>query len=515
MKSGEIHISVNGENLSIPEGSTLGQVLRIAEAPYREGASVGIVRRQEGVKASRVKEYLLKTTNGDFRIELTDFESPSAFRWQENYKKYEGIPFRWGSRDVLAFGPFAEDLPPSRDEIKAGRMEVFFGAGGFDPSNYHLIFSLNTHRAAYGTPAEGAFARVIAGKQVLSRLKSGNSIVSIEPVVEWEEEGEHFLTSDMDTVMEEGYSIFTYVGVEMNPEAPEGADHFFALIEDGFFHVDAASSSFISDGRLLGEACSYENFESREAGTVWVRTVGYGTGKFFISRDDRTASIMHSVVGNVVAGTDLVKIAEAGHKLFVTTNPAPLKLLGIGFEEAGRRLANRGVDLMPAGDTGDDALIVSLEPATTLEILSSGKVIATGVRESGVIAVELYDDLAPKTLDFFRHAAGMTFRPVGLLNVMMKYENTFLFRAEIEAEKFKEIFPENTPQEKAKALEIGVTNQAAGRAGLIGVKTVDDDLFGPTGEKFASTNIIGRILEPGKLEGLKEGNIMYILERED
>jgi UPF0288 family protein (methanogenesis marker protein 3) len=56
MKSGEIHISVNGENLSIPEGSTLGQVLRIAEAPYREGASVGIVRRQEGVKASRVKE---------------------------------------------------------------------------------------------------------------------------------------------------------------------------------------------------------------------------------------------------------------------------------------------------------------------------------------------------------------------------------------------------------------------------------------------------------------------------
>lgn len=127
----------------------------------------------------------------------------------------------------------------------------------------------------------------------------------------------------------------------------------------------------------------------------------------------------------------------------------------------------------------------------------------------------MYDDLAPKTLDFFRHATGMNFKPVGALPVMMKYENTFLFKAEKEAEKYREIIPENTPQKKANAFEIAVTNQAAKRVGLIGVKTVDDDLFGPTGEKFTSTNLIGKILEPEKLEGLKEGDTMYVLERKE
>lgn len=308
------------------------------------------MKRLESIQTSKVKEYLLTTTKGDFRIELLDFKSPSAVKWQGNYKNYEGITLRWGSKKALAFGPFSEDLVPSKEEINAGRFEVFFGAGGFDTSNYHLIFSLDAHTATYGTPEKGAFASVVAGKPVLFRLTSGDSIVSIEPVIEWEEEGEHLLTSDMSTILEDGYSIFTYLHIEMDPEAPEGVDHFFALIGGGMFNVDSSSSSFISDSRLLGEACTYENFESRDTGTVWVRTVGYGTGKFFISRDDRTASIMHSVVGRVIGGIELVKMAQAGHKLFVKTLPEPINLLGIGFEEASKRLEKRGIELIPEGD---------------------------------------------------------------------------------------------------------------------------------------------------------------------
>ncbi|MBP2030640.1 putative methanogenesis marker protein 3 [Methanohalophilus levihalophilus] len=494
-------------------GSTVLDAIESSGAPHSPGASVGIMKRTESVQASEVREYLLETTKGELRIELINSESPSAKQWHSNYRNYEGIPFRWDTKNAISFGPFSEDLVPTREEIHANRDEVFFGAGGFDPSNYHLIFSLNPHSSTYGTPEEGAFGRIVAGKQLLSELSAGDSIVSIEPVVEWAEEGDHLLTADMSVELEDGDQLYTYVRIEMNPEAPEGVDHFFTLIEDGTFNIDYASSSFIADSRLLGEACTYENFEPRDAGTVWVRTVGYGTGKFFISRDSRAASIMHSVIGNVASGIELVKMAQEGHHLFVRTSPEPLDILGLGFEEAKQKLETRGVELLPEGYQEDDAIIVSLEPQTTIEILAKASVKATGVPKNGVVEVELYDDLAPKTLDFFRHATSMTFKPVGSLSVMMKYENTFLFKAGKEAEKYKEILPENTPDKKANAMEIGVTNQAAKRAGLIGVRMVDDDLFGPTGEKFTSTNIIGKILEPEKLESLKEGETMYILER--
>jgi len=48
--------------------------------------------------------------------------------------------------------------------------------------------------------------------------------------------------------------------------------------------------------------------------------------------------------------------------------------------------------------------------------------------------------------------------------------------------------------------------------GTIGVRLIDDDLFGPTGEKFSSTNIIGRILEPERLIGIKKGDAIYVSE---
>ncbi len=136
-----------------------------------------------------------------------------------------------------------------------------------------------------------------------------------------------------------------------------------------------------------------------------------------------------------------------------------------------------------------------------------------GVNPEQLVRVELYNELAPKTLSFFRHATGMQYKPVGALAVLMTYDTTYIFKAlEKEADKYKEILPENTPAEKVTGGEIGVTNQAAKRAGMVGVKLEDNDLFGPTGEKFASTNIIGRVIETEKLRNLKDDDIMYVVE---
>jgi putative methanogenesis marker protein 3 len=262
----------------------------------------------------------------------------------------------------------------------------------------------------------------------------------------------------------------------------------------------------------VGELPTYENYEPRSRGSVFLRTVGYGAGKAFIATDDRTASIMHSVIGHVEEGMELVQMAEIGHQLLVYTTPSQIMLHGKRFLQAEKEMASYGVKLIRQGDTDDEALIVSQEPDTTIDILKEGSVKATGVRDSRIISIELYDEAAPKTIDFFRHAIGLQFRPVGILPLIMKYENTYIFKAEKPAERYKEILPENTPKEKVLSGEIGITNQAAKRMGMIGVKTKDDDMFGPTGEKFISTNIIGRILDIEKLQHFKEGDKIYVIE---
>jgi UPF0288 family protein (methanogenesis marker protein 3) len=61
---------------------------------------------------------------------------------------------------------------------------------------------------------------------------------------------------------------------------------------------------------------------------------------------------------------------------------------------------------------------------------------------------------------------------------------------------------------------VGVTNQASKQYGIVGVKTIDDERYGPSGEKFYATNIIGKIMDPEKLGDLKQGDIIYVLEVE-
>ncbi|MDD4497002.1 MAG: methanogenesis marker 3 protein, partial [Methanosarcinaceae archaeon] len=191
--------------------------------------------------------------------------------------------------------------------------------------------------------------------------------------------------------------------------------------------------------------------------------------------------------------------------------PLQIDLLGRSFEEVGPVLTAIGVELVKEGYAGEDAVIVKQKPATTLEILGEAKVNAYAVPRSKLVEVEFYPE-APKSLDFFLHSLELKTKKVGALPVHMVYENTYLFRAEKDAVKYMEIMPENSPKGKVLAGEIGITNQSAKRMGNVGVKTVEDDLFGPTGEKFSSTNIIGRILDLEKLKGIKEGDVIYISE---
>jgi UPF0288 family protein (methanogenesis marker protein 3) len=82
----------------------------------------------------------------------------------------------------------------------------------------------------------------------------------------------------------------------------------------------------------------------------------------------------------------------------------------------------------------------------------------------------------------------------------------------IEATSYKELLPENKPTGPVPAGSLGVSNSVARKIGLVGCKLVEDKRYGPSGEKFEATNIIGRVLEPDKLKDVEEGETIYVLE---
>ncbi len=59
---------------------------------------------------------------------------------------------------------------------------------------------------------------------------------------------------------------------------------------------------------------------------------------------------------------------------------------------------------------------------------------------------------------------------------------------------------------------LGMTNDSRKGTGMIGVRINEHTEFGPTAEPFDATNIIGTVLQPEKLAGLKDGSPVFIRE---
>lgn len=502
-----ISIEINGKNFEVKDGASLKDAIELSGAFYIPGTTIGILKTGEK-KEEATYEYKIFTTKGEFRIELLG----DSADWNKFNRLFHEAKAHWETRNSIAFGPVETDIIPRRAEQKYNRYDVFFGTGGYDAKNTYLMLSKTKHVSDYGSPENAVIAKVISGRSVISKLLRGDSLIKIEPVIKWETLLDKISTADMDFRLEDGMKIFTYFNVDLVNEAPEGAEHFLAVIRRKMFNVHTFSNSFISDDSLKGEGCPYEHWDARTEGSVAARTDGLGNGRVYIYKEDRTSSAVHSVVGHVSQGIELIKIAPEASRLAARSSPERVMILGMGFEEAEKMLNERGLKLEKAGYTGDDAIIVEQDPDTTIEIMGAGEVAGFGVRSDKIINVRFYDDLAPKTLDFFRHSLRLKDRPLGPLPVYYTYENTYLFRSEKEAEAYKELTPENVPKSKVGAGEIGVTNQAAKRYGMIGVRLTDDERYGPTGEKFECTNIIGKVIEPERLKGIKAGDVVYIRE---
>jgi putative methanogenesis marker protein 3 len=209
---------------------------------------------------------------------------------------------------------------------------------------------------------------------------------------------------------------------------------------------------------------------------------------------------------------DMIKLAGPGQKITIKVRPERIMLLGSSLKDALSQMQSKGIQAQAEGYQGEDAVVVKQDPGTTMAILKGKKVLLHGMPSSRMVAISLFDDLAPKTLDYFRHVTGLKERPLGPLPVYFVYENTLLFKPDIDATSYKELLPENKPTGPVPAGSIAVSNTVSKKVGMVGVKLAEDKRYGPSGEKFEATNIIGRVLEPEKLKDVQEGETIYIME---
>ncbi|HPA98323.1 MAG TPA: methanogenesis marker 3 protein, partial [Methanothrix sp.] len=201
-----------------------------------------------------------------------------------------------------------------------------------------------------------------------------------------------------------------------------------------------------------------------------------------------------------------------GERITIKVRPERIMLLGKSLKDALSQMQSKGIQVRAEGYQGEDAVVVKQEPGATMAILKGKNVVLHSMPSSRLVAVKLYSDQAPKTLDYFRHVTGLKERPLGPLPVFFVYENTLLFKPDVDATSYKELLPENKPEGPVPAGSIAVSNTVSKKMGMVGVKLAEDKRYGPSGEKFEATNIIGRVLEPEKLRDVKEGETVYIME---
>lgn len=508
--SGQIVVEVNENKLVLPENSRISDALAASGIQYLPGTIIGIVLGREEAQKEVATEYRILTSRGELRIELTSNLLKPA--WLDTYSRLIGSRIKWSTSQAIAFGPVASGVQAGKGESEYARWDVSFGTGGYDSKNTYLIISRADHSSDYGVKGGGTFARVISGKSVLSVIGTADRIEAIEPVIKLEKFASKIVTTDITQHLSDGMEIYTNIEVKLIPRAKDGAEHFYAAVKDGTFKVDFVASSFVSSDMMLGEACPYENLGARSEGSVSVRTDGSGRGRVYISKSDMTSNVYHSIIGNVIRGLELVRMASPGQRIAVKVLPKRLSVLGYSLGKAVEFLTKAGIRYELTGYTGDDAVIVEQSPQTTMEIAESGSVKLMGIRRQDLVEIKLYDDLAPRSTEYFRRATGLKEYSVGSLSTFFRYEDTLLFKGKPIV--ISELIPENKPEDGStvKAAEIGLTNMSAKHAGLIGVRFSDSSKFGPTGEKYSGTNIVGRIMDIGKLRKTREKDMVYFIE---
>ncbi|MDD1654384.1 MAG: methanogenesis marker 3 protein [Methanomicrobiales archaeon] len=501
---------LDGRRRTVPPGSRLSDVLE-----GRDPACTIAVVRPAAAQATQTRTLLVATTRGEVVIELA---APAGIDLDPAALP-PPLTIHWADRYAAAFGPFPREFTPSRTPHPYGRGDVLVGCGGYDPRRSYLIFSRIRHQADHGSPAGGGIiGRVVSGGGVLDRWGAGDRIDRIERVVSWEDRTTAFTTTDTSFPLEEGMQVVTrveavaqgYTPEKIDPSVAGTVEHMLMVVERGHFHVHRAASTHIRDETLPTTDLSSEEKRFRGEGTVTVRPIGPGSGSVYIYRTDLPGNPEHSVAGQVVHGIELVKLAREGETLCISVTPSRLDLVGMTAADAVKVAAGRGITAVLDDPEDPARLVVDQDPGTTLEVLAKKSVSLTTAPEGKVLGIRLDDARAPASCAHFRQVTGLARHPLGKMPLFFRFDDVLLFRPPLR--EGMKILPENTPADEVPAFALGMTNDSRKGTGTVGVRTAPNREFGPTAEPFEGTNLIGMVMDTGKLKSLKEKETIYVRE---
>lgn len=509
-----VEVEINGEKLSVDETSTILDALNSAGAPYAKDCKIIAVRR--GEVSEIPKDFLIETDKGKFSIKMAD---PLLPLWLKHYRDFQRIKIGWITRNVVTFGPV--DLTPSRlkatdQTVKYRPWEVFLSFGGFDPANTYLCFSKFSHEGVYGAPSEnlGIIGKVIKGGHVISELGRGDSILRVHPS---SAEKEEVLVLGLEEIekrtVEKDMQIWTRVEATLDERAPNCDEHFLAAVREGFFQIDRASTVFVCNEKFAGLPLQKENTVYRPKGSITIRNAGTKSGAIYVYRKDAPFTPSHSLVGRVTCGIKLVEYANPGDKILIKTIPGSLMVMGMTQKQAGEYLSQRGIKHVRVGDEDDDAMIIEQRPRSTMEVKEYGSAVTLGVSPKLICRVNIWDKDSPQSALHFRTVADMVHSPIGKLRVLAISEEALILSSSKDTRTIKSLPAEKTPSDEVQEGMIGVTNSLRKLTGVIGIRLKADKTYGPTGETFEATNIIGNVTDG--LDLLKNRSVedtIYFLE---
>lgn len=510
-----MQVKINNVEMDIEDGSTVEDAIKLSNAPYISGSAIALIEGRQELE-SHVNKYKITTTNGEIIIELVDNADTLTNFWKNNYKRFMDTVIRWTTSNEVAMGAIVSDLEPTHDKYLYNRDDVIISLSGFSNEATHIIFSKSKHESVYGVPDQnkGIFATIVGGKRNVSKLKNTDEILNIEPIIERKSVVKSAAVTDFSTQLKEGNELYTYLEVEANLEAPMSFEHFLKIIEDGTFKVDFESETFVSDNALKGLERDSEIIEKRKRGAVTLRNQGDSVGRVYIYREDRVSVPTHNIIGYVTNGIQILDTVKEGDKITVLTKPEKISTVALTQLEADSYLNNLGIEHERDGLTDDDAVIVAQDPLYTVDVSKSKKVKTLGVPKEDFVEIELYEDESPNSVWYFRKISGLLNGDVGHLQVHMAIKEMDILLFNSVNREAKGLIPEKLPDGMVKAWDICVSNTACKHVGNIGIRFVDNSEFGPTGESFSSTNIIGRVIAGfDNVKAFKEGETVYVKER--
>ena len=515
-----MQIFLNGEAKDVPQGTTLSTLL----PSHPAGCGVAILR--PGVTASgdvetpRDTSHLrFTTTAGDIVVELLPgvvLPVPTGDVSDANLRVH------WEDKYAVAFGPFRADFIPDHQSYRYDRGVLCLGCGGYDSGTSYLMFSRLQHMGDHGAASGGAIlGTVISGLGIMNRWRNGDRITKIEHVFTSVDKTNAVVTTDLSLEVEDGMQIFSEILINaegykedhsaIDTSCTKSVEHLLFALRNSEYLIDRMASTYIRDHTEGKLAVPMELQKPRREGTVTVRTSGKSSGAIYIYTKDIPSNQHHTRTGTVVRGIELARFANVGTKLSVKVVPEQLDLRGLPLGEAVARAKARGLRVLADNRDVDGRVVIDQNPATTLEVLKDGKVALSTVALEDVIDITLDYEHAPRTVDLFRRVTGLKIYAIGSMPFFYNIDDEmYLFKPKFASN--VNIIPENVPKQPVPPYSLAVTNDARKARGMTGVRSVANEEYGPTGEPFEGTNVIGTVLDIDKLPLIKDGSTVFIRE---